>query len=57
MDRVNDVVMKMIADRVGMGLDEIKKLSEKKDYWLDAQSAKKFGTNGLIDDIVTGFPF
>ncbi len=57
MDRINDIVMKIIADRAGMGLNEIKKLSEKKDYWLDAQDAKKFGTNGLIDEIVTGFPF
>ncbi|OGM98271.1 MAG: hypothetical protein A2915_04095 [Candidatus Yanofskybacteria bacterium RIFCSPLOWO2_01_FULL_41_34] len=57
MDRINDIAMKIIADRVGMDLDEIKKLSEKKDYWLDAQSAKRFGTNGLIDEIVTEFPF
>ena len=56
-DRINDIVMKMIADRVGMSLDEIKKLSEKKDYWLDAQSAKKFGTHGLIDEVITAFPF
>lgn len=57
MDRINDIVMKMIADRVGIGLNEIKKLSEKKDFWLDAQSAKKFGPNGLIDEVVTTFPF
>lgn len=57
MDRINDIVMKMIADRVGMSLAEIKRVSEKKDYWLDAVNAKKFGTNGLVDEIVTGFPF
>lgn len=57
MDRINDIVMKIIADRAGMGLEEIKRLSEKKDYWLDAQSAKKFGTNGLIDEVITTFPF
>ena len=57
MDRVNDIVMKIIADRAGMGLGEIKKLSDKKDYWLNAQDALKFGTHGLIDEIITGFPF
>ncbi len=57
MDRINDIVMKMIADRAGMDLDEIKKLSEKKDYWLNAQGAKNFGKNGLIDEIITAWPF
>lgn len=57
MDRINDISMKMIADRAGMDLEEIKKLSEKKDYWLDAQGALKFGRNGLIDEVVYEFPF
>ena len=57
MDRINDIVMKMIADRAGMSLDEIKRLSEKKNYWVNADDAKKFGTHGLIDEVVTAFPF
>lgn len=57
MDRINDIVMKLIADRVGMSLEDIKRLSEKKDFWVDPQRARKFGTHGLIDEVVTGFPF
>src|SRR3989344_7358256 len=57
MDRINDIVMKMIADRAGMSLDEIKRLSEKKNYWVNADDAKKFGTHGLIDEVVSTFPF
>ena len=57
MDRINDIVMKIIADRAGMELVEIKRLSEKKDYWLDAKGAMTFGKKGLIDEVVTELPF
>lgn len=57
MDRINDIVMGIIASRVGVDLGQIKKLSEKKEYWLDAEKARGFGSHGLIDEIVTGLPF
>lgn len=57
MDRINDIAMGLIANRAGMGLEEIKRLSEKKDFWLDPVSAKNFGKNGLIDEIITELPF
>lgn len=57
MDRINDIVMGIIAHRSGIELDEIKKLSDKKDYWMDASKALKFGTHGLIDEVITELPF
>lgn len=57
MDRINDIVMGLIANRVGMELEELKIMSEKKNFWLDPVKAKGLGKNGLIDEIITGFPF
>ncbi len=56
-ERLNDIVMGLIADRVGIGLVELKELSKKKDFWLDPVKAKNFGENGLIDEIITELPF
>ncbi len=54
--RLNNIVLKVISDRAGMELDELKNLCRKTDYWLDAEGAKKLGTNGLIDEIVLTIP-
>ncbi len=55
--RVNSICLGLIAQRVGMDLSELTKLARKKDFWLDARAALKFGTNGLIDEIVAKLPF
>jgi ATP-dependent Clp protease protease subunit len=54
--RINNIVMNVIAEKVGMPLDELLEISHKKDYWLGAQNALEFGVNGLIDEITTKFP-
>lgn len=56
-ERLNDIVMSLIADRAGVDLAELKELSRKKDFWLDPVKAKHFGKNGLIDEIITKLPF
>ena len=55
--RINSICMQLIAERVGIDLQELKALSKKRDYWLDAAGAKVFGRNGLIDEITTTLPF
>lgn len=57
MERVNDIVLKIITDRSGMELEKLKSLIEKKDLWLNADDARKFGTNGLVDEVITSLPF
>lgn len=57
MERLNDIVMGLIADRAGIDLEKLKELSKKTDVWLDPVKAKEFGQHGLIDEIVTTFPF
>lgn len=55
--RLNRIVMGMIAGRVGMPVDELIKISKKKDCWFDAKQALKLGEHGLIDEIVETLPF
>ncbi len=55
--RVNFIVMGIIAERAGIGVDELIKISKKKDCWYDAQSALKVGSHGLADEVVTSLPF
>lgn len=55
--RINRIIMNVIAERAGIDVDELIKLSKKKDCWFNAEAARKLGTNGLIDEIVTAFPF
>lgn len=57
MERLNDIVMGLIANRAGIELVKLKELSKKTDIWLDPVKAKQLGSNGLIDEIVTGIPF
>jgi ATP-dependent Clp endopeptidase proteolytic subunit ClpP len=55
--RLNRIVMGVIAERVGMSVDELIKISKKKDCWFDAKQALKLGEHGLIDKIVDTLPF
>lgn len=55
--RINNIVMGIIAERAGIATQELIKVSKKKDYWLDAKGALKFGKSGLIDKIVDKLPF
>lgn len=55
--RVNHIVLKIIAERSGMEIKELLRRSKKTDYSMDASSAKVFGKNGLIDEIITYLPF
>lgn len=57
LERINGIVMGIIAKRVGIDLEDLLKLSKKKDCWFDAEGARKLGTNGLIDEVITAFPF
>lgn len=55
--RINLIVMGIIAERAGIGVDELIKISKKRDCWYDAQSALKVGSHGLADGVVTSLPF
>jgi ATP-dependent Clp protease protease subunit len=55
--KLNEIVLSIIANRTGMPLKELMTRSKKTDCWLTAEEAKSFGPNGLIDEIITGFPF
>lgn len=56
-ERINKIVLNIISGRSGMGIEELMKLSKKTDYSVNADKAKEFGLNGLIDEVVTTFPF
>jgi len=56
-ERLNDIVMGLIANRAGIELAKLKELSKKTDVWLDPVQARQLGPNGLIDEIVTRIPF
>lgn len=55
--RLNKIYMELISGRTGKSLNEIVELARKTDYWMSAEAAKRFGPNGLIDEIVDTFPF
>lgn len=57
LERINRIVMGIIAERADIDLEELLRLSKKKDCWYAPEEAKKFGKNGLIDKIITAFPF
>lgn len=57
LDRVNKVVMNIIAQRTGRPLMKLLKETEKKNLWLGAEAAKAYGEHGLIDEITTKLPF
>lgn len=57
LDRVNKVLMGIIAKRVGMKLEDLMAQTYKKDFWLDCDAARKLGTKGLIDDVIIKLPF
>ena len=53
LERINTVVMDIIAERSEISLVELKAMCKKKDYWMDAADALRFGRKGLIDEITT----
>lgn len=57
--RINEIVLGIIAERSGMEMEELMKISKKTDYSVDAKNAiaDKFGPRGLIDEVVVTFPF
>jgi len=57
MKRINRIIMSLIAQRAGLSIDKLLAKTKKKDFWLDSTEAKKFGVNGLIDEIITELPF
>lgn len=57
MKRINRIVCNIIAQRCGLGIEDLLSRTKKKDFWLDASGAKELGTNGLIDEVTTELPF
>lgn len=55
--RLNGIFLRIIAERAGIDESELFRLTKKKNFWLDAKEAKKFGAYGLIDEIVEEIPF
>jgi len=55
--RINRIVMGIIAKRVGMNVDDLIKISKKKDCWFDADGALKLGEHGLVDQVIEALPF
>ena len=55
--RLNHIILKIIAERSGMDMRQLLRRSKKTDYTLDTTAAKEFGERGLIDEIITTFPF
>lgn len=55
--RLNHIILKIIAERSGMDVRQLLRRSKKTDYTLDTAAAKGFGKHGLVDEIVTTFPF
>ncbi|KKR02541.1 MAG: ATP-dependent Clp protease proteolytic subunit [Candidatus Yanofskybacteria bacterium GW2011_GWA1_39_13] len=58
-ERINKIVLGIISERSGMDMEELLKISKKTDYSVDARNAiaGKFGPQGLIDEVITMFPF
>ncbi len=57
LERINEVVLKIVAERSGMDLQELLRISKKTDYSIGADKAREFGQHGLIDEVITTFPF
>ena len=55
--RINRIALAIIANRIGMNLDELIASSKKKNCWYSAEAAQQLGKNGLIDEIITILPF
>ena len=54
--RLNSLVMNTLAERSGVPLQDLLKLTKKTDHWVDAEGAKNFGPHGLIDEIISSLP-
>ncbi len=57
MKRINRIVMNIIAQRIGLDIEELLAKTKKLDYWLDVTQAKAMGTHGVIDEVITELPF
>ena len=57
LERVNKIVLTVISQRSGMDMKKLRTLSKKTDYSFDAKTAIEFGPLGLIDEVITCFPF
>lgn len=57
MERINKIMIGLLAQRVGMDVDELLKKTYKKNFWLDCRGALELGQHGLIDEVVTKLPF
>ena len=55
--RINQIVMGIIAKRIGMPLAKLLQITKKRNYWLDPEGAMKFGSHGLIDKVITSLKF
>lgn len=57
LERLNGIVMNIVAERSGMDMKMLMDLTKKTDYSISADKAKEFGQHGLIDEVITTFPF
>lgn len=53
----NKRAVAIIADRCGIGLEALLKVSKKTDCWFNAKEARMLGSNGLVDEITVELPF
>lgn len=56
-ERMNNIYLKIIAERVGLRLASLQALVRKRENYFGATEAKKIGKHGLIDRIVKTIPF
>lgn len=58
-ERINEIVLGIMSERSGMKMEELMRISKKTDYSVSAKEAvaDKFGPRGLIDEVITMFPF
>jgi len=57
MERINKLVMGIVAEGAKIDLEKLLQLSEKKNCWFSPMDAKKFGELGLIDEVLSTLPF
>lgn len=55
--RINNIYLGIISQRAGLDPARLASDVHKKDLWLSAEGALKFGSNGLIDEVIDTYPF
>lgn len=55
--RINNIVLGIISQRTGADQEKLIADIRKKDLWLDAEAAMKFGPYGLVDEVAETYPF